>query len=291
MNVERCCGGRRSPASTALRLVMSKFIAFGENASGPEVFTGEQAPPLTAEEEKYQKQILGECDVISAEEGDRILQQLDPDVPFQNRLQFCEALAAIAVVHHEDMDRKGHKGRPVRKLLAAVLEPSKCAWYFNNCAHRCSVQLSNSALLASGTTSNEALHNELKQAFRQTTRMHQATLATKLAVINLGKLIVHVVAYLRHTTRQMKPGLIKARVLAKEAFSEEAWLQICERRSDFRPVSKFVSKLMRWRSGNVNRVKTWLLEKQEPAVERRKRKRTVFTLARRDSSGPSSLVQ
>ena len=167
---------------------MNKFTAFGENASAPEVFTGEQAAPLTAEEEKYQKQILGECDAISAEESDRIWQQLDPDVPFQNRFQFCEALAAIAVVHHEDMDRKGHKGRPVRKLLAATLEPSKCAWYFNSCAHRCSIQFSNRALLASGTTSNEALHNELKQAFRQTARMHQATLATKLAVINTRQL-------------------------------------------------------------------------------------------------------
>ena len=291
MNVEKCCGGRRTPASTALRLVMSKFIAFSENASGFEVFTGEEALPLTAEEEKYRSQILGECNVISCEEGGRILKQLDPDVPFQDRLQFCEALAAIAVFHYEDMDRKGHKGRPVRKLLAAALEPSKCAWYFNNRAHRGSVQFGNSALLASGTTSNEALHNELKQAFRQTTRMHQATLATKLAVINLGKLIVHVVAYLRHTTRQMKPGLVKARVLAKEVFSEEAWLQLCERRTDSRPVSKFVSRLMKWRSCNVNRVRTWLLKKQVPSVERRKKKRTVFTLARRDSSGPSSLVQ
>ena len=82
-------------------------------------------------------------------------------------------------------------------ISAAALEPGKCAWYFNNHAHRCALSAAQASLLPSGTTSNEALHNELNVALRQTTNLHQATLATKLAVIHLGKLIVHVMAYLR----------------------------------------------------------------------------------------------
>ena len=92
------------------------------------------------------------------------------------------------------MHRRGHKGRSVSALLASAALPGKCAWYFNNLAHRHSMLASRVSLLPSGTTSNEALRNELKQAFRQTVRLHQATPATKTEVFGLGKLLVHTLA-------------------------------------------------------------------------------------------------
>ena len=106
----------------------------------------------------------------------------------------------------------------MRMILAGAMVPTKCAWYFNNVIHRRCVDPKYAALMPSGTTSNEALHNEMRFAFKQTTRLHQATMATKLAVFGTGKLLVHVLAAFRHTARQMRPGHIRARASARRIF-------------------------------------------------------------------------
>ena len=289
MAVEKCRDGKHSATSRALRRVMAKFAAFGAGGGPALPFTGRGAVPLTKAELDLRDAILGKAKAMSAAQADVFLDQLPCSKPFASRLEFCTALAAIAALYPAEMRRKGHKGRRVGRLLAGALVPSKCAWYFNNHVHRRSLDAQSAALLPSGTTSNEALHNELREAFRQTVRLHQATLATKLMVFSLAKLVVHVLASLRPTTRQMPPGQIRARALAREAFSQEAWQGLCERREAGRPLRKSVSALARWRRVNVAKVRKWLRKMPATHQERQRKKRTVFTMKRRSTSGPSAL--
>ena len=137
------------------------------------------------------------------------------------------------------------------------------------------------ALLPSGTTSNEALHAELKQSFRQTIRLHQSTMVTKMHVFHWGKLLAFTLARFRPTTRQMPPGEVVARALGSDVFAQAAWERLCETRQDRRPLSKAVGTFQVWHRLDVARVRKWLRKKPAGAALCRPKKRTAFTLRRR----------
>lgn len=99
------------------------------------------------------------------------------------------------------------------------------------------------SLLASGTTANEALHSEMKNAFRQTIRLHQSTMATKLRIFHFGKLLTFTAARYRPTSRQMCPGHVMARALAGDVFVQANWMLLCEERQQSRPLPKSTTKL------------------------------------------------
>ena len=284
MNYEKSRRGKGSLGSRALRRVLAKFGALGENAWGTPAFTGEGAVPLSATEAKLRSAIAGKGAHCSAKAAQDFLDGLGCDTPFSSREEFIRALACVAVVHAGEMKRRGHKGRSVGALLASAVEPAKCAWYFNNHVHRHAIKASRVGLLPSGTTSNEALHAELKQAFRQHVRVHQATLATKMEIFSLGKLMTHTLAAYRPTTRQMPPSHVRARALAQDAFTEEAWRRLCERRRGRRALRKAVTRLHLWRCVNTDRVRAWLRKRPAAECKRQPKKRTVFSLQRGTSA-------
>jgi hypothetical protein len=65
-------------------------------------------------------------------------------------------------------------------------------------------------LLPSGTTSNEALHAEMRAWFRQTQKLRRSTLLLKLRILLLAKIIPHNLALSRPTLRQLEPAQIAA---------------------------------------------------------------------------------
>ena len=150
--------------------------------------------------------------------------------------------------------------------------------------------------MGSGTTGNEALHAELKQAFRQTIRLHQSTMATKMRVFLFQKLLSFTLARFRPTTRQMRPTHVLARALAHDTFEEAAWALVCERKDAGKALRKAAPSLMLWRRVDVGRVRRWL--RKGPRASKgcsgegttgskargRAMKRTAFTLKRRASA-------
>lgn len=55
------------------------------------------------------------------------------------------------------------------------------------------------SLLHAGATSNESLHYEINQWFKQTQKLHQATLELKLHILQFSKLLTHNAALYRPT--------------------------------------------------------------------------------------------
>ena len=195
-------------------------------------------------------------------------------------------MACLSIAFTAHLDLKGSNKNTVRSFLFNATSPVQCAWYFNNHIHRHRVNPAGLPLLASGTTGNEALHNELKQAFRQTIRLHQSTMATKMRVFLFGKLLSFTVARFRPTSRQMRPAQILGRALASDIFEKEAWAQCCECRTPGKALQKATTYLQRWRRLDVTRMKSWLGKK--PKISKRRArpiKRTVFTLKRRAVRG------
>ena len=62
-------------------------------------------------------------------------------------------------------------------------------------------------LLPSGTSSNEALHADIKTWFAQTQQMHQFTLILKLRVLKYAKQLPHFIARKHPALRQMSSQL------------------------------------------------------------------------------------
>ena len=286
MNCEKGFGGRRSPGSSALRRVIGKFNAVDaalSPSSWPGLpFTGKGAAAYTAEEARWSKTLAGHGG-MSLEDATAFLDGLDGGTPFKSRAEYIRALASVSVAYKSEMCNKGPKGANVRSILVNAATPTKCAWYFNNHYHRHSVDLARVPLLASGTTGNEALHNEIKQAFRQTIRLHQSTMATKTRVFLFGKLLSFTLARFRPTTRQMTPSHVLARAIASDVLVHASWVRLCEHRVGGHALRKAAGSLQRWRRVDVARMKRWLRKK--PAASRRRTqtvKRTAFTLKRRE---------
>ena len=143
------------------------------------------------------------------------LEKMNPNRPFLCRKDIVFALACVSIVHRNEMSKTGslRMSLAVRQRLSAA---ALCLAVQQPQSH------SVSGTLAPDGTSNNTLHAELKGAFRQTTRLHQAILATNLCVIRVEKILSHAGAYLRPTTRQMTQGMVLCRMLRKDFLIEAA---------------------------------------------------------------------
>ena len=297
LNCEKGFGGKRSQGSIALRKILTKFDSVDPQLScttwSDEPFVGQGAVPLAQAEHKW-RAIIGGGGGLTREQALAFLSALGSHRPFISREEFIRAVACLSVVFGTSMDRRGSNKNTVRSFLFNATSSTQCAWYFNNHIHRHSIQPAGLNLLASDTTGNEALHNELKQAFRQTIRLHQSTMVTKMRVFLFGKLLSFKLARFRPTGRQMRPAQILARALASDFFEEDAWTRICGRRAQGKALHKSSNPLLRWRHLDVARMRRWLRKK--PGIPKRRvrpMKRTVFTLQRlaSRSNASSGLIQ
>ena len=289
MNYEKGHGGRRSPGSVALRRVLAKFSAVDPalpaTTWGDAPFCGDGVVEHPGNVASLAKQIGQARGGITRAQASAFLGGLDASRPFASTEEYVRALACVSVVHKAEMGRKGPKGYTVGDVLRNAAEPSKCQWYFNNLWHRHSIAAARVPLLSAGTTANEALHNELKQTFRQTIRLHQSTMATKMQIFLFAKLFCFTLARFRPTSRQMRPGHVLARALAADVFSESSWPALCEVKTAKRALRKAVGALQRWRGLDVRRVQQWLRKRPAAATRSTSRiKRTAFTLRRRSSA-------
>ena len=64
----------------------------------------------------------------------RIFETLDGEKPFKSRLEYVEALAALAALHPEDMVRKvtGANQYDVSHVLWCSCSPTRLEWLWNN---------------------------------------------------------------------------------------------------------------------------------------------------------------
>ena len=213
----------------------------------------------------------------------RLLADINFQVPWRSRLEFVKAIAALASVYNDEMDRIiPGPNRSVRDVLYSAVAPDRCEWYFNNIRLRHRLGSSEIGLLPSGTTSNEALHAEINSWFRQTQKLHESTILLKFRIMRTAKQLPHVSACSFPTMRQMSYQIVSTRVACKPLFSSEQWKAWCDELLD-KHVRKAALPLNEQRKTEQLQLRKRPAHMKKPATLARtdpKRKRTPFSLAR-----------
>ena len=80
-----------------------------------------------------------------------------------------------------------------------------------------------------GTTSNEALHAEMRNTARACTKRHAANLELAMSCFSIGKLLAHQQSLLRPTLRGTRQVVVMARYFHhRKVWSTETWGKLCE---------------------------------------------------------------
>ena len=168
MHYEQALGRRRSAGSALLRKFMAKFGGYDpnitENIWGP-MFEGGTCR-LTAQEQILRDEIKE--GTMSKRRAARVLAACVDFHVWPTRLQFVEAIAALAATYNTDLTKKIDGTKiTVATILYNITAADRLEWLFNCTRYRHFLPHAHRALLPSGTASNEALHAELNSWFRQ----------------------------------------------------------------------------------------------------------------------------
>ena len=154
MTYEQCHFHKRTDGSRALRVLFGKFSRdsseLDDQAWGP-IYTGEthEHKSMALEDKARQQVLLGNMTPAVAQ---RVLQNVDPDTPWADTLEFVRAMAAFTSIFKGELNRRTHQaGVTLRKLLYNCTCPSRMQWYFNHLRRLHLVEPAARALLASGS--------------------------------------------------------------------------------------------------------------------------------------------
>ena len=284
MSVEYASARRRTPGSRLLRNIMKKFSARGahkaSSAWGP-AYVGDEPPPVTDEE----KRMLAHVDERSLPmaRARQVVKRISPTMPFNARIQFIEAIAALVVMYPDEMDRVAPgPNRTVARILRSAVEPKRIEWYLNTTRAIHHMPPQHIPLLAVGTTSNEALHAELRLWLERANQFHEATLALKLRVLRLAKHFAHNAALYAPTLHQASQADVLAGATARPLWTDEAWLQWCEGQCEGGRKGKASLQLTERRNAQIAAVSAMLRKRPASrAPSGGPAKRTAFTLSRK----------
>lgn len=205
-----------------LRRFMAKFC--GKDSSWPanlwgNFYDGSTLARLSAPEQSLRELITE--GTMPLRRARRIIRDAEDLLVWPTRIQFIEALAALARERSKDMGRKVPGTRTtVAKILLGITTADRIEYLLNNSRFRCTLSRSELVLLPSGTTSNEALRAEMNGWFRQVQSMHRSTLQLKLEIMHLAKLLPHQLALHSPTTRQIPSSHVLA---GKRLWTPATW--------------------------------------------------------------------
>lgn len=274
MHYEQATNGRKTAGSYLLRALLRKFCSFDPcitaNIWG-NMFTGAEKRPLLPQEHTLRELVL--TGGMSLRRARGVLKKAESLNVWPTRIQYIEALAALAATNSADLSRKIYGTKiTVGKILYQLASADKAEWLFNNLRYRHFLPQNVRLLLPSGTTSNEALHAELNNHFKQIQALHRSTLQLKLRILRLAKLLAHNTALYSPTTRQIPSSHVLARRLAGPVWTTKAWKTwVLEQRATG-PAELPLQAQRRKEQAAIQSCK-------RPAAQRN-RKRTPFTLER-----------
>ena len=158
---------KKTAGSVLLRQIMVKFVAYdsGMDASAlGDPYQGADVVNTSPEEKAHRNHILYSSLPLSR--ARRVVQCLDCSKPFYSRIEYVEALAALAALHSGDMEKMiPGPNRKVKDILWTAASPCRSEWYLNNTRLRLRIPQAWHSLIPSGTTSNESLHAEVNNWF------------------------------------------------------------------------------------------------------------------------------
>ena len=229
MAYEQVSGGKRTAGSSALRKCLRKFISDDPECSaktwGP-FFTGERTDRQNTQEVALRQSILDGD--LSKRRTQNVLSALESDSAWKTPVQFIECIAAISSAYRHEVQRKIASGKRLNRVLWAATDFASVQWLFNNLRVRHSLSAQARILLPAGTTTNESLHAEVNNWFRQTQMLHQSTFRLKLRVMCVAKLLPHNRALYSPTARQMPAVRVLAHALGQGLWTDASWAQWAE---------------------------------------------------------------
>ncbi|CAE7421452.1 unnamed protein product [Symbiodinium natans] len=285
MTCEYASSRKRTAATRYLRIILRKLTARSELSAGTwgPIFCGENATPFTREEQRVRAQLADRS--MRKAEAERILANLDATKPFLLRLEWIQALAALTSIYRSEVERLAPgPNRKIYQLLHTATAANRTEWFFNNLRLRHMISSERLSLLPIGTASNEALHHEVNNWFRETQKLHKATLSLKLSIMQLGKLLTHNNALYKPTTRQMPEAELLARLTSKDLFRATEWEEWCSELVDGSIKGK--AELQLHHEREIERKKVNPRSFKRPAAAEDSsllRRRTPNTLLRQDS--------
>ena len=113
--------------------------------------------------------------------------------PFQNRAALLRHVAAFVTVYTAECSRQvfGKKDHPGLNSLINICQLTQVNYLVNHLKFACTLTKDEYERFPTGTTGNEAIHNKLNSASRETTVRYQDTIASWLQVMRVRLQIYH----------------------------------------------------------------------------------------------------
>ena len=221
----RCHGGKETPGSSFLRRIMARFNRVDTSTSadfwGP-VYNGAQVQP-PSQTNLFFARFIGACS-LEAETANKVFHDFEDDKPYASTSQFVLALAALTKLYSDEVRCKScMKGKLLCEVLESAAAPDRLHWYFNNTRLRHAVESRSLSLLASGSASNEALHSEINNWFKNQPELYMSTLKIQLRLNWIAKLATHSIAMYGSLARQNRQDVLLQAWLGQWEFGKDAW--------------------------------------------------------------------
>ena len=128
---------------------------------------------------------------------------------------------------------------------------------------------------------SEALHYEINGWFRSTAQIHRATLALKLEIMSLCKLLIHNAAMYQPTARTEPSSVVKSRVVCRQLWTAESWKAWCQELHGNSRMAKAVLPNMEAFAEQAKKLSAWIRKRPAGnALPKARLKRTAFNLVR-----------
>lgn len=125
---------KKTPGAVFLRKIMHKFNMVDPSLPSQHwghFYRGYDSRQLSQQEQTRRTYI--ETGAFAKCKARKVVAEMDSSKPFLCRLEFIEALAALAAVFNEDMGRKvTGANQCISHILWCAADPDRAEWYFNN---------------------------------------------------------------------------------------------------------------------------------------------------------------
>ena len=280
MKMKSASGNQVTAGSRFLSSIMAKFnrpLPSKGSRGDLTWWTWGTAPATRREETRLLGHVkTGDLPARLLAEADHML---EGEGPWTSYRDYLLAMAALTTRFSGEMRRRtDKKGTPVSRIILAACAYARWGSYYNNVLLRTDIGTSGN-FLSSGTTANEALHAELRNAFRQVYSVHVPTLQTRLKTFVLAKQVAWDAARRTPGLRQRSQQAVLFRALARPLFDESLWNYWAAPSDGALVVAKAPDAPRALLRSHVDSVRRWMGARASEGA-RRPPKRTVFTQPR-----------
>ena len=272
---------KRIPATNKFRKIMAKFSALNPDtlpASWGPFYTTDMDIQYTQAEKRARQSILDRS--MPAAKAAKMIADINPKMPFANRIEFFQLLAAFVIVY-PSMALRRTRDRQRKHMyiyIHGLTAPATVEYLFNGLRMLHTIPISWASVLAVGTTSAETICRRVNKLTVSQERKYAMTVCTRLRSFWLQSVESFVNVTQRPTTRQRRAHQYDLFAQSNFHLTNGEWRRI-RMASHAHPRTDTTAKTHRMlKQGGYNMYRSDSMEK---AVHERPIKRTPFNLRRK----------